>query len=103
MFVREDGHGLPRSPKHFHDRLHQFVSGIKMLAPIIVWVIAMLPNETYAIDSKVVASEGQCIFYGWINREPIFLGEATAAVRGRHLGCVHGDELSSWLRKYAVR
>src|SRR6476620_543229 len=100
MFVRENGYRLSRSPKHFHNRLHQFVSGIKMLAPAIVWVIAMLPNETHAIDSEVVAAEGECIFDGWINREPIFLGEATAAVRRRHLGRVHGDQLRTWLRKY---
>src|SRR4051794_32987282 len=103
MFVREDGRRLSRSPKHFHDRLHQFVSGIKVLAPVIVWVIAMLPNETHAIDSKVVTPESQRIFYGWINREPIFFCEAAAAIGGWRLGRVQGDELSTWLRKYAVR
>ena len=43
-----------------------------MLAPIIVRIIAMLTDETYAIDSKVAAPEGQCVFYGRVNCKPMF-------------------------------
>ena len=43
-----------------------------MLAPIIVGIIAMLTDETHAIDSKIVASESQRVFYRRVNRESMF-------------------------------
>ena len=80
MFVGEDRHCLSGLSKHFYDRLHQFVPRIKMLAAIVVGVVAMLADQTHAIDREVVASERQRVFYRRINREAVFRCKTTAAV-----------------------
>src|SRR6185369_5571246 len=89
VFVRKDGNCLSGAAEHFDDRLHEFVPGIQVLTPVVIWVVAMLADETDRIHREVVSSEGHGVFDCWINLEPVLFREATAQIVCWRLSRIH--------------